>query len=95
MMVPWIRLVYQGYGNGEKWINLTYILQEKLKGLAYGLSDEVEEMEDTRMIYRVLAWDTGRIAGGTSYRNKENREGVGGCERQWSEEGPRVPLWTH
>lgn len=33
MMVAWIKLVHQGYGNGEKRMDMTYILEVKPKDL--------------------------------------------------------------
>lgn len=59
-------------------MDLRYILEAKPKGLADELGEKVEEMEDTRMIYRVLALAAGRMGGGASYWNNENWVGGGG-----------------
>lgn len=46
---------------------MRYILEVKPKGFADGLSDEVREMEDTRMTSRFLAIATGRMIGSTKH----------------------------
>lgn len=87
-------LVSVGIPKLQKWGEVNgfeIYFRGKTKRACHELDEEVKEMENTRIIYIFLAWEAGRMTGGISYWNKENQVGGGG-DRQWSGEGPRVPL---